>query len=79
MVRYRLKERLADKEFAENRRITLEEVARETGISRPTLTRITGQKEYSTSVDVLGRLCAYFQCDFGDLVQYVPDSDARVR
>ena len=73
MIRYRLKERISDKEFAEGRRITLEEVASATGISRPTLTRISGQRGYSTSTDVLGKLCAYFRCQIADLVEYVPD------
>lgn len=76
MIRYRLRERISDREFAEGRRITLEEVASETGISRPTLTRITSQRGYSTSVDVLARLCEYFHCDIGDLVQFVPEKEA---
>ncbi len=75
MIRYRLKERLADREFSVGRWITLDQVSRETGISRPALTRITNQQGYSTSVKVLARLCEFFDCDFGDLVQYVPDKE----
>jgi putative transcriptional regulator len=74
MIRYRLRERIADKEFSEGRRITLEEVAAATGISRTTLTRISNQRSYSTSTDVLSRLCAYFHCQIADLVEYVPDA-----
>lgn len=77
MVRYRLRERIADKEFLESRRITLEEVARDTGVSRPTLTRIISQRGYSTTVDVLEKLCSYFDCDIGDLVQYVPEHEVK--
>ena len=73
MIRYRLRERIADREFAVGRRITLEEVAVATGISRPTLTRISNQRGYSTSTDVLAKLCAYFRCQIADLVEYVPD------
>jgi DNA-binding Xre family transcriptional regulator len=75
MIRYRLKERLADREFVEGRRITLDEISRETAISRPTLTRITNQRGYSTSTDILERLCKYFDCQICDLVEYVPDID----
>ena len=77
MIRYRFKERLADREFAEGRRITLDEISRETAISRPTLTRITNQRGYFTSTDILERLCKYFDCQICDLVEYVPDIDDK--
>lgn len=75
MIRYRFKERLADREFVEGRRITLDEVSRETGISRPTLTRITNQQGYSTSTEILEKLCKYFDCQICDLVEYVADKE----
>jgi putative transcriptional regulator len=37
MLRYKLKERIADKEFAERRRVTIQEIAQATGITRNTL------------------------------------------
>lgn len=77
MIRYRLKERVADREFAEGRRISLDEVSRETAISRPTLTRITNQRGYSTSTEILERLCKYFDCQICDLVEYVADKDDK--
>jgi len=77
MIRYRLKERLADREFVEGRRITLDEISRETGISRPTLTRITNQRGYSTSTEILEKLCMYFDCQICDLVEYVADIDDK--
>ncbi|MET0087123.1 MAG: helix-turn-helix transcriptional regulator [Sedimenticola sp.] len=77
MIRYRLKERLADREFTEGRRITLDEISRETGISRPTLTRITNQRGYSTSTEILEKLCVYFGCQVCDLVEYVADKDDK--
>ena len=60
MIRFRLKELLADKEFKESRRVTLDEVAKSTGVHRTTLSKIANQKGYNTSTDVLDKLCAFF-------------------
>ena len=60
-------------EFQEKRRITLDEVSRESGVSRNTLTRIANTWGYSTTTDVLDRLCKYFDCSLGDLAVYVED------
>ena len=74
MIRFRLKELLADKSFRESRRITYEEVSKETGINRTSLSKIANQKTYNTTTDNLDRLCAYFECDIGDLAEYIPDT-----
>ncbi len=37
MIRFHLKKLIADKEFAEKRRITIAEISEETGINRMTL------------------------------------------
>lgn len=74
MIRFRLKELIADKEFKEGRRITLEEVAKETGIHRTTLSKIANQKGYVTNTDVLDRLCSYFSIQTNDIAQHVQDS-----
>ena len=71
MIRFRLKELIADKEYKEDRRVTLEEVSRETGIHRTTLSKIANQKGYVTNTDVLDRLCAYFNVTTSDVAEYV--------
>lgn len=72
MLRFRLKERIAAKEFKEGRRISLSEVADTTGIGRITLSRMLNRGTNVRS-DTLDRLCAYFDCRIEDLVEYVPD------
>lgn len=72
MLRFKLKERIADKEFKEGRRISLSEVADTTGIGRITLSRMLNRGTNVRS-DTLDRLCAYFDCRIEDLVEYVPD------
>ena len=73
MLRFKLKERIADKEFRESRRVTLLEVAEATGIGRITLSRMLNRGSTVRS-DTLDKLCAYFDCSIDQLVEYVPDS-----
>lgn len=73
MIRFRLKELQANKEFRENRVITLTEMAKETGIHRATLSKIANERGYSTGSDNVDRLCNYFGCEVGELMEYVSD------
>lgn len=77
MLRYKLKERIADKEFAERRRITIQEVAEATGITRNTLSRMLNQHGASVRTENLDRLCAYFRCRIEELVEHLPDEPAK--
>lgn len=74
MIRFRLKEVIADREFREGRRITLEEISKLTGIHRTTLSKIANTRGYNTTTDNLDRLCTYFQCQIGTLVEHIPDA-----
>lgn len=76
MIRFRLKELLANKEFQDGRVITLSEVAAGTGIHRATLSKIANEKGYNTGTDNLDRLCSFFECEIQELVQYVPEGTA---
>jgi putative transcriptional regulator len=56
MIRFRLKELIAEREFKENRVITLAEVATATGIHRVTLSKIGNNRGQALRVLwVLGR------------------------
>lgn len=72
-MRFKIKELLERKEFKENRRITINEVAESTGINRMTLSKIINHRGYSTVTDNLDKLCAYFECKIEDLVEYVSE------
>jgi putative transcriptional regulator len=81
MIRFRLKELLADKEFRERRVITLKEIAAETGINRMTLSKIANHPGATTVSDNLDKLCGYFDCQISDLMVYVqdnPDCESKV-
>lgn len=77
MIRFRLKELIADMEFRENRRVTLEEISGVTGIHRTTLSKIANQKGYNTTTDILDKLCTYFSVPLEAIAQVVQDSDKK--
>lgn len=68
MLRFRLKELIADKQFKENRRVTLDEIANETGVHRTTLSKVANQRGYNASADIIDKLCTFFDVEVGDLV-----------
>ena len=77
MIRILFKQTLDEKSFKEGRRITfkggrritLNEVSDETGISRPTLTRISNVPGYNT--EAISALCDYFEIKLGELLMKV--------
>jgi len=73
MLRFRLKELLAEKEFSEGRVITMVEVANATGIHRMTLSKLSNHKSCNPTADILDRLCNYFGCRIEQLVEQIPD------
>jgi len=72
MLRFRLKELLAEREFNEGRVITLTEVAATTGVHRMTLSKIANHRGYNPTADVLDKLCDYFSCRIEQLVEHIP-------
>lgn len=74
MLRFKLKERIADKEFRERRRITLQEVAAETDITRNTLSKMLNPSGASVRSEYIDRLCTYFGCRIEEFVEHIPDT-----
>ncbi len=72
MLRFRLKELLAEREFREGRVITMVEVAENTGIHRMTLSKLANHRGYNATTDVMDRLCNYFSCRIEQLVEHIP-------
>ncbi len=72
MIRFRLKELIAEKEFREGRRVTLDEIAGATNIHRTTLSKIANKKGYNTTTDNLDQICRFFGCQIQDLVEFIP-------
>jgi len=73
MIRYHLKELIAEKEFVEKRRITIGEIAKKTGINRMTLSKIINHPGHSTVMDNLDKLCNYFDCRIEQLATHIKE------
>lgn len=74
MIRFRLRELVADLEFRRGGRVTLEEIAASTGIHRTTLTKIALKRGYNTTTNNLDRLCQFFGCPLDKLAEFIPES-----
>ena len=77
MIRFRIKERLADLQFATGRHITLTEVAEAIGVTRGTVSKMANQSDYNATIEIVDRLCAYFDCPVEQILEYIPDDKAR--
>lgn len=74
MIRFRIKELLAEKEFREQRKITLGEVSEKTGVNRTSLSKMQSPiMRHSTTTNAIDSLCKYFRCQVGDLMVYIDD------
>jgi putative transcriptional regulator len=71
VIRFRLKERIADLEFQRGTKVTLDEISAATGIHRTTLSKIAGRRGYNTTTDNLAALCAFFECELGEIAEFV--------
>ena len=77
MIRFRLRERMADLAFRSGERVTLEAVAEATQIHRGTLSKIASQRPCNTTTDNLDALCRFFGCSLGEIAEYVPDEPSN--
>lgn len=77
MIRFKIQELLALKQFNDGKRVTLIEVGEATGINRMTLSRMINTRGYSTVTDNLDKLCAFFNCKIEDLVEFIPENQEK--
>ena len=78
MIRFLLKELIAEHEFVNAKRITLDHISQATGIHKVTLSRISSQRGYNTTTDNIGKLCKFFGCTVDKVMVYVPDKDQNL-
>lgn len=79
MIKIRLRELILRKELRENKKIRLQDLGQECGISHSTLTRILSPDYGKTDLEIIDRLCQYFNCPIGDLLEFIPDKKAEDR
>lgn len=51
------------------RKVKISELARATGLNRSTLTSLYNETAMRIELDTLEKLCSYFNCEIGDLLQ----------
>ena len=73
MIHYFLPELIAKKSRERGSRLTIKEIAEETGISANTLSRMINVPGYSCSVSVIDGLCMYFGCKVEELLVFAED------
>ena len=73
MIQCRLREMMATKGRRERRRITYRDIGAETGIDKNVLSRLANDHADRVALFTIERLCAYFDCQPGDLFIYVAD------
>jgi len=54
-------------------RTTAEDIFQKTGIGKSTLSTIRNGKNINISVHTLDKLCKYFNCKVGDIMEYVEE------
>lgn len=79
MIYSRLRTLRHNKEEAENRKLTYDVLTAETGLSPSTLARLFDRKPVDR-IDgkTLTTLCQYFGVSVGDVLEFVPESEAEV-
>ena len=65
---------LAEKELREGRKISYEEIRRETGIATSTLSAWATNSVRGYRVETIDVLCQYFSCEVKDLIVRLPDA-----
>lgn len=72
MIRSRLKRLRLEKEEREGRKLSYRVIAQETGLSEGVILRIHNSAFTKISTETLEKLCSYFGCTVGELLEFVP-------
>ncbi len=57
------------------KRITITEVAKSTGMSASTISNLYNEKVKRLDFDTLEKLCEFFNCNIQDIIEYIPNKD----
>jgi len=77
MVQCRLRELMAIRGRQTRRKVTYDLIREVTGLSKNTLARLANDRADLVALNTMDRLCAFFDCQPGDLFIYVPASEAE--
>lgn len=74
MIRSRMPLLRAEKEIREGRKLTVRVIADETDLSPGAVQRLMTLDAERVDFSTLNRLCKYFNCGIGDLLEYVEEA-----
>lgn len=74
MVRSRFKVLTAQKQLAQGQPLTLRDIAASSGVSYMAVQKLNSGRGSRVDYETLDRLCKYFGCGVGDLLEYVEDA-----
>lgn len=57
-------------------KLSITDVARSTGLNRSTVTALYRETATRVELPTIAALCTLFRCQVGDLLEFVPDTDA---
>lgn len=60
--------------FMGERKMKITDVARATGLHRNTVTLLYDETAVRVDLDAIERLCMLFECQVGDLFEYIPEN-----
>jgi putative transcriptional regulator len=78
MIRVKLREALIEKEFKDGKSLSMKDVSLATGIHVVTLSKITKNRGYNPTLELIDKLCAYFDCELSDLLVRVRDEEKDI-
>jgi putative transcriptional regulator len=55
------------------RKLKISDVANDTGINRGTITRLYKETAERVELDVVEKLCRYFECEVGELIEILDE------
>jgi putative transcriptional regulator len=73
MIQSRLKVLIAEKEIADDRKWTYENIKQATGVNVTGIHKLARGTAKLYAASTLDALCRFFDCQVGDILVYVPD------
>lgn len=56
---------------------TATDIHNKTGISQSILSDMVRGKRTNVGLDIINKLCIYFDCDISDLVEFIPEEKSK--
>ena len=79
MIRIKLKEAIDELRDRTGEKVTYEQLAADTGLSKATIESIASRKHYNASLKVIDTLCLHLSTDPAQLLEYFPEKDMDSR